>query len=99
MASWPCDNKWWGYGEYNANLFFQEIGKNEDDLKPTNTIMTDFTRSNIHEKETTMLIVGLNTLCIVFFVVDANSNYNLLLRCDWIHTNECVPSARHGKRF
>nr|CAD1820362.1 unnamed protein product [Ananas comosus var. bracteatus] len=28
-----------------------------------------------------------------------DSHYNLLLRHDWIHTNECVPSTLHGKLF
>jgi hypothetical protein len=30
-----------------------------------------------------------------FFVVDVKGGYNVLLRQDWIHTNECVPSTLH----
>jgi hypothetical protein len=28
-----------------------------------------------------------------FFVVDVKGRYNVLLRWDWIHANECVPST------
>jgi hypothetical protein len=30
-----------------------------------------------------------------FFVVDVKGGYNVLLRRDWIHANECVPSTLH----
>jgi hypothetical protein len=30
-----------------------------------------------------------------FFVVDLKGCYNVLLKRDWIHTNECVPSTLH----
>jgi hypothetical protein len=28
-----------------------------------------------------------------FFMVDVRGHYNVLLRRDWIHANECVPST------
>jgi hypothetical protein len=30
-----------------------------------------------------------------FFVVDVKGHYNMLLKWDWIHANECVPSTLH----
>jgi hypothetical protein len=30
-----------------------------------------------------------------FFVVDVKGRYNVLLKRDWIHTNECVSSTLH----
>jgi hypothetical protein len=30
-----------------------------------------------------------------FFLVDVKGHYNVLLKWDWIHTNECVPSTLH----
>nr|CAD1831609.1 unnamed protein product [Ananas comosus var. bracteatus] len=81
--------------------FFKKLGKSEDDLKPTDTTMIDFTGSGqlARGELTTELIVGSKTLRTAFFVVDASSCYNLLLGCDWIHTNECVPSTLHEKLF
>lgn len=63
--------------------------------------MTDFTRNDQQARGvlTTKLTVGSKTLQTPFFVVDVDSNYNLLFGHDWIHTNEYVPSTLHGKLF
>ncbi|XP_020082161.1 uncharacterized protein LOC109705789 [Ananas comosus] len=81
--------------------FFKKLGKDEDELKPTDTIMTDFTRSGQQSRGALMtdITVGSKTLRTAFFVVDADSQYNLLLGRDRIHANECVPSTLHGKLF
>lgn len=80
--------------------FFKKMGKSEDELKPTDTIMTDFTGSGQQAKGvlTTEITVGSKTLRTTFFVVDADSHYNLLGR-DWIYANECVPLTLHRKLF
>lgn len=69
--------------------FFKRLGKSEDELKLTNTIMTDFIGSGQQVKGMLMtkLMERSNALRTSFFEVDANSHYNLLLRCDWIHAN------------
>jgi hypothetical protein len=41
------------------------------------------------------LIVGRKTMPKAFFMVDIKGCYNMLLGRDWIHANECVPSALH----
>ncbi|XP_020086726.1 uncharacterized protein LOC109709066 [Ananas comosus] len=81
--------------------FFKKLGKSQDELKPTDTIITDFTGSGQQARGvlTTEIMVGSKTLRTTFFVVDADSHYNLLLGRDWIHANECVPSTLHGKLF
>jgi hypothetical protein len=40
-------------------------------------------------------MVGSKIVPTTFFVVDVKGHYNVLLRQDWIHTNECVPSTLH----
>jgi hypothetical protein len=40
-------------------------------------------------------MVGSKTVPTTFFVVDVKGRYNVLLRRDWIHANECVPSTLH----
>jgi hypothetical protein len=39
--------------------------------------------------------VGSKIVPTTFFVVDVKGRYNMLLRRDWIHANECVPSTLH----
>jgi hypothetical protein len=39
--------------------------------------------------------VGSKTMPTLFFVVDVRGQYDMLLGCDWIHVNECVPSTLH----
>uniref|UniRef100_A0A6V7QUK6 Uncharacterized protein n=1 Tax=Ananas comosus var. bracteatus TaxID=296719 RepID=A0A6V7QUK6_ANACO len=81
--------------------FLKKLGKSEDELKPTNTTMTDFTGNGQQARGvlTTELTVESKTLWAAFFVVDADSHYNLVLSCDWVHANECMPSTLHGKLF
>ncbi|XP_020106673.1 uncharacterized protein LOC109722906 [Ananas comosus] len=82
-------------------VFFKKLGKDEDELKPMDTIMTDFSGNGQQARGvlTTKITVGSKTLRTAFFVVDADSQYNLLLGRDWIHANECVPSTLHEKLF
>nr|CAD1827515.1 unnamed protein product [Ananas comosus var. bracteatus] len=82
-------------------LFLKKLGKSKDELKPTDTTITDFTENGQQARGllTTELTVGSKTLRITFFVENASSHYNLLLRRDWIHANECVLSTLHGKLF
>ena len=41
--------------------------------------------------------IGPSKLSTVFFVIDAEPSYNVLLGRDWIHTAKCVPSTLHQK--
>ena len=41
------------------------------------------------------LTIGTKTLLTTFFVIDGKGSYSLLLGCDWIHANCCVPSTMH----
>jgi hypothetical protein len=41
------------------------------------------------------LMVGSKIVPIAFFVVNVRGRYNILLGCDWIHANGCVPSTLH----
>nr|CAD1830252.1 unnamed protein product [Ananas comosus var. bracteatus] len=58
--------------------FFKKLGKSEDELKPTDTIMNDFTGSGQQARGvlTTELMVGSITLRTAFFVVDGDSHFN-----------------------
>ena len=41
------------------------------------------------------LTVGSKTLATAFFVSEVQGNFSLILRRDWIHANQCVPSTLH----
>ena len=41
------------------------------------------------------LTVGSKTLATAFFVSEVQGNFSLILGCDWIHANQCVPSTLH----
>ena len=41
------------------------------------------------------LTIRSKTLLTTFFVIDGKGSYSLLLGCDWIHANCCVPSTMH----
>ena len=41
------------------------------------------------------LTVGSKTLATTFFVSKVQGNFSLILGCDWIHANQCVPSTLH----
>jgi hypothetical protein len=41
------------------------------------------------------LTVGSKSLATVFFTVEVQGNYNVILGRDWIHANHCVPYALH----
>ena len=41
------------------------------------------------------LTIGSKTMPTTFFVIDGKGSYSLLLGCDWIHANCCIPSTMH----
>jgi hypothetical protein len=76
---------------------FKKLGHIEGDLKHINLSLSSFVgdpteAKGIICKEVT---VGSKTVPMTFFVVDVKGCYNVLLRRDWIHANECVPSTLH----
>jgi hypothetical protein len=76
---------------------FKKLSHIEGDLKRTNLSLSGFVGDptkvgGIICKEVT---VGSKTLLTAFFMVDVKGCDNVLLRRDWIHANECVPSTLH----
>jgi hypothetical protein len=41
------------------------------------------------------LTVGSKSLATIFFIVEVQDSYSIILGRDWIHTNRCVPSTLH----
>jgi hypothetical protein len=67
----------------------------EGDLKHTNLSLSDFAGDLTEAKGIICkeVMVGSKTMPTTFFMVDKKGYYNVLLRRDWIHANECVSSS------
>jgi hypothetical protein len=76
---------------------FKKLGHIEGDLKRTNLSLSGFAGDPTEAKGIICkeLTVGSKTVPTTFFVVDVKGCYNVLLKQDWIHANECVPSTLH----
>ena len=76
---------------------FRKLGKGLDDLLETDMMLKDFSgnASKTQGAVNVELMIGSKTLPTTFFVIDDKGAYNLLLGCDWIHTNCCIPSTMH----
>jgi hypothetical protein len=78
-------------------LMFEKLGHREEELKQTNLSLSGVLGEPAEARGmlSAELIVGSKTLLTVFFVVEVRGRYNILLRGDWIHANECVLSTLH----
>jgi hypothetical protein len=76
---------------------FKKLGHIKGDLKHTNLSLGGFAGDPMEAKGIICkeLMVGRKTVPTTFFMVDVKGRYNVLLRRDWIHANECVPSTLH----
>jgi len=77
---------------------FKKLGCKDEELIRTNMTITGvgggapIPSRGIANVE---LTVGSKTLATAFFVADVEGSYDLILGCDWIHANPCVPSSLH----
>jgi hypothetical protein len=78
-------------------LLFKKFGYIEGDLKRTNLSLSGFAGDPTEAKGIICkeLTVGSKTMPMAFFMLGIKGRYNVLLGRDWIHANECVPSALH----
>jgi hypothetical protein len=76
---------------------FKKLSHVEGDLKRTNLCLSGFAGDPLEAKGIICkeVMVGSKTMPTAFIVVDVKGCYNMLLRWDWIHTNECVSSTLH----
>jgi hypothetical protein len=76
---------------------FKKLGHVKSDLKRTNLSLSGFAGDPTEEKGIIYkeLMVGSKTVPTTFFMVDVKGRYNVLLRWNRIHANECVPSTLH----
>jgi hypothetical protein len=78
-------------------LLIKKLEDVKGDHKHTNLSLSGFTGDPTEAKGIIYkaVMVGRKIVPTTFSVVDVKGRYNGLLRWDWIHTNECVPSTLH----
>jgi hypothetical protein len=74
---------------------FKKLGREDDEV-----VMTKLTLNsvgvNLMEARGVIsieLMIGSKSLAIAFLIVEVQGNYSVILGCNWIHTNHCVPST------
>ena len=67
------------------------------DLKKTDVFMADFTSHDFPAEGFIIMIVKVKRQrkSKGLFIFDVQTNYAMILKCDWIHSNACIPSTLH----
>jgi hypothetical protein len=66
---------------------FKKLGQEDDELVKTNLML-----NGVISLELTMRS---KLLAIMFFVVEVQGNYSVILDHNWIHANHCIPYTLH----
>jgi hypothetical protein len=78
--------------------FFKKMGKSDEELIKTNMMINDVGGGDpIGAKGVASmeLTVGSKTLVTIFFIIEVQGDYSVILRRDWIRANHCIPSTLH----
>jgi hypothetical protein len=76
---------------------FKKLGREDEELVKTNLTLNNV-GGNPMEARGVMsieLTVGSKSLTTTFFIIEVPCNYSIILGCDWIHANHCLPSTLH----
>jgi hypothetical protein len=76
---------------------FKKLGREDDELVKTNFTLNDVGGNPMEARGVISmeLTVGSKSLATAFFIIEVQGNYSVILGCDWIHANCCVPSTLH----
>jgi hypothetical protein len=76
---------------------FKKLGWEGDEPVKTNLMLNDVGGNSMEARGVVSmeLTVGSKSLATVFFIVEVQGNYSVILGHDWIHTNRCIPSTLH----
>jgi hypothetical protein len=76
---------------------FKKLGREDDELVKTN-LMLNGVGGNPMEARSVIsmeLTIGNKSLATIFFVIEVQGNYSVILGHDWIHFNRYIPSTLH----
>jgi hypothetical protein len=76
---------------------FKRLGRDVDELVKTNLTLNDMLGNPMEARGiiSMELTKGSKLLATTFFIVEVQGKYSVILCCDWIHANHCVPSILH----
>jgi hypothetical protein len=76
---------------------FKKLGREDDELVKTNLTVNGVGGNPMEARGVISmeLTVGSKSLTTAFFIVEVQSNYSVILDCDWIHANRCISSTLH----
>ena len=77
---------------------YKKLGGTNEELIKTNVMISDIGGGEpipFKGVKSMELSIRSKTLATDFFVVEVQGSYNLILGCNWIHANRCVPSSLH----
>jgi hypothetical protein len=78
---------------------FKKFGWEDDELMKTNLTL-NYVGGNSMEARGVIIVsmelnVGSKSLATAFFIIEMQGNYSVILECDWIYVNCCIPSTLH----
>jgi hypothetical protein len=76
---------------------FKKLERKDDELEKTNLTLNDVGGNPMEARGVVSmeLTIGSKSLATAFFVVEVQGNYSVILGCNWIHTNDCIPCTLH----
>jgi hypothetical protein len=75
---------------------FKKLRREDDELVKTNLTLNGVGATRWRPGVISMeLTIESKSLATVFFIVEVQGNYSVILDRDWIHANHCVPSTLH----
>jgi hypothetical protein len=76
---------------------FKKLRREDDELVKTNLTLNGMGGNPMEARGVVSmeLTIGSKSLATMFFIVEVQGNYSVILSRDWIHTNCCIPSTLH----
>jgi hypothetical protein len=76
---------------------FKKLGREDDELVKTNLTLNGVGGNPMEARGVISmeLTIGSKSLATMFFVIELQGNYSVILGHDWIHVNHYVPSTLH----
>jgi hypothetical protein len=88
-----------GNATINLMLYsiFKKLGQEDDELVKTNQTLNDVGSNSMEARGIIYmeLTVGRKSIATAFFIIEVQGNYSIILDCNWIHVNRCIPSTLH----
>jgi hypothetical protein len=76
---------------------FKKLGREDDKIRKTNLTLSGVGGDPMEARGVVSmeLTIGCKSFTTVFFIIEMQGNYSVILGHDWIHANCCVPSTLH----